>query len=221
MISKKTLAFLKAIKKNNTREWFSDNKSRFEIASDEFADFMSGVIEGVAVFDPQIQSVIDSPKTLKIFRIYRDVRFSKNKTPYKTHLGAYIAPGGMGRGMPGYYIHLEPGNSFVGGGLHHPERMALNAIRDTLSANDTKMRTILNTPSFAKYYEGFDTYEALKTIPRGFDIDDPAADLLRLKNYFTLHHLTDEEVLSKDFQKSVLRLFKSVQPLNEYLSSVI
>jgi len=219
-VTPNTLRFLRDLRKNNRRDWFNDHKAEFEKARDEFGQLVYDLAEGVADFDKEVKRVLDHKETVKIFRIYRDVRFSKNKSPYKTNFGGVIGPGGMKNGNPGYYLHITPGESFAGGGLHVPDPKTLSKIRASIDKDASKLRKVLANKEFKKHFKGIDSNDTLKTVPRGFDKDHPAKDLLRNKSFTAGKHFTDSQVLKSTFVKETLKSFKALKPLINYLRSV-
>ena len=220
-ISPSTLSFLKNLKANNNKQWFQSHKHDFEHARDEFTEFMRATAEAIATFDPLIRTALTDPKTIKVFRIYRDVRFSKDKSPYKTNLGGYIAPHGMEGGLPGYYLHIQPGESFAGGGLHMPDSKTLGNIRDVIAKDDKPLRNVLSDKRFTKHFKDLDrSYDTLKTVPRGYPKDHPAADLLKLKSFIAGKTLNDTEITSKAFMNDLVDTFKSLSLLVDYLAKI-
>ncbi len=157
--------YLKALQQNNNREWFQANKASYDQARVSFELFLTRVIAGITTFDTSIG--VPVPKEC-IFRIYRDVRFSPNKLPYKNHFGAYIAQGGRKSMLPGYYIHLEPGASFAGGGMYQPDPVMLKKIRQEIYFNADEMLTIVNDAGFKKTFGALSAEDALKRPPRDF-----------------------------------------------------
>lgn len=218
-ISKNTFSFLRKLKKNNNRVWFSKHKSEFQDAHNQFKDFVHELTEEIAGFDNSVSKALMDPKTTKIFRIYRDVRFSKDKSPYKTNFGGVISPGGMEGGNPGYYLHIDPDNSFFGGGLHMPSSKTLSKIRDKIDKDDKPIRKIISQKVFKKYFKGLETYDTLKTVPRGYDKNHRSADLLRLKSYTVFRQIQDSKVTSSNFLKECVKTAKAMKPLNDYLRS--
>jgi len=219
-ISPNTLKFLKDLTKNNRRDWFHDHKAEFEKARDEFVQLVYELADGVANFDEEVKRVLSHEKTVKIFRIYRDVRFSKNKSPYKTNFAGIIGPGGMASGNPGYYLHIAPGASSVGGGLHMPDPKTLARIRGSIDKDASRLRKVLASKEFKKHFKGINPYYTLKTVPRGFDKGHPAKDLLKNKSFTASKHFTDSQVLKSTFIKEALKSFKALKPLVSYLRSV-
>lgn len=152
-----------------------------------------------------------------VFRIYKDVRFSKDKTPYKTNMGASINPDGRKSLIAGYYLHIEPGASFLAGGIYMPEPNILNAVRQEIDYNPKPLLKIFSAASFKKYFNGLDEIDKLKTVPKGFDKNHPQIELLKHKHFIVTRNLSDKDILSKDFDKAVLAGYKAMQPFIEYL----
>ncbi len=219
-ISSSTLAFIQNLKKNNTREWFNSHKVEFKRAQVEFSEFVHELAMRISVFDSSIKKALLIPGTVKIFRIYRDVRFSKDKSPYKTNFGGVITAGGMEGGNPGYYLHLQPGESFFGGGLHMPSAPVLGKIRDAIDQDAKPLRTVVTSANFRKYFHGLETYDSLKTVPRGYDKQHPDADLLKLKSLTVFHQLSNSQITEKDFLEQCVRMSKAMKPFNDYLRTV-
>jgi len=213
-LSKETLTFLTDLNKNNNREWFTCNKSRYLVAQENMVNFVDALIQEISDFDEAVLK-IDAKKS--IFRIYRDTRFSKDKTPYKTNFGAGL---GMGKGseIAGYYLHIEPGKSFLAGGVYQPDSSILKEIRREISVNADEFLAIINGSEFRKYFTGLSEEDKLIRVPAGFDKDDPMAEVLKLKSYIAVYNLTDREILEKDAVKKLADMFKQVKPLNDFLS---
>jgi len=204
-ISTLTFEFLTDLAANNNRDWFTENKSRYEHSHKEMYLFAENVLRRMAEFDS-----ISTPSGKKsLFRIYRDVRFSKNKEPYKTNRsGSFAREGADKRG--GYYFHIAPSNSFIGGGFFQPNKDDLNLIRKQIEMDASPLREVLENKKFKKYY-GQLLGEQLKTAPRGFDKEDPNIDLLRHKSFYVMHEFTDQEVLEDDFEERVIEGYKILQ----------
>ena len=203
---------LEELKTNNIRNWFSENKYRFQQEETFLKIFFNEITNGLNTFD--------TIEKLKIFRIYRDVRFSKDKLPYKTNRSAnWMREGAHRRGS--YYLQLEPGNSFIGCGFFEPNPEDLLRIRKEFETDTTEIREILNQPEFKKVFRGFDTTNQVKTAPKGFDKNHNAIDLIKNKNFFVAHYYPDKEVLSADFIKTILNHFQLVQPYFKYMSDVL
>ncbi len=210
-IPKSTFTFLKDLRKNNERNWFNENKERYQTAQDQFKGFAANLLDAM--------SHHDEIEKMRTHRIYRDIRFSKDKTPYKSHLS-----GGMSRATKwrrgGYYFHIEPGNSFAGGGFWGPNSADLKRIRIEIAADDKPLRKILASASFKKHFGSLQG-DTLKTAPKGFPKDHPAVDLLRYKQYLLVHHFTDQEVLDAKFCQKLNKTFKAMRPFFDYMSDVL
>jgi uncharacterized protein (TIGR02453 family) len=210
-----TFSFLKKLEVNNNRDWFEKNKPAYLKAKEEFEIFVQEIINGIVKFDKRI-----SPDLLAkdcTFRIYKDVRFSKDKTPYKNNMGASINPGGKKSLVAGYYFHLQPEGSFLAGGVYMPEPEMLNAIRQEIDYNSAPLLKILKSASFKKYFKGLDEEGALKTAPKGYDKEHPLIDLLRNRHFIASHAFSNKQVLDKNSAKEIVAGFKAMHPFLEYL----
>ncbi|MGZ4100129.1 MAG: DUF2461 domain-containing protein [Bacteroidia bacterium] len=207
--------FLKQLKNNNNKEWFDAHKDQYLTAKEEFEELVNGVIAGTRKFDKKIDPSITAKQC--VFRIYKDVRFSKDKTPYKTNMGASINPGGKKSPTAGYYLHCEPGNSFIAGGVWMPEADILQAIRQEIDYNPKPLLKILNSASFKKYFEGLDEDDKLKSAPKGYDKDHEHIELLKNRHFIVSHKLSDKEINGSSNLKTILEGFKAMHPLMEYL----
>ncbi|MDN5395394.1 MAG: DUF2461 domain-containing protein [Chryseobacterium sp.] len=208
---KKALEFLKQLEKNNNREWFAQHKPEYDL-----------IVKENKVFFDQIYTELqehDNLKGIHIYRIYRDVRFSKDQTPYKNNFGVgYSRSKPMLRG--GYYIQIEPNNSFVGGGFWGPEAKDLLRIRKELELNTAAIEKITSDKTFLQYFGNIEG-DAVKTAPRGFDKNHPAIDLIRKKQYVVMRKFTDKEVLSSNFQKEAILTLLAMRPFFDYMSEVL
>lgn len=214
-ISKSTFTFLQNLAKNNDREWFAKHKDQYTVAHENMIEFAEDVLSKMNAFD-QIQTP-SGKKALK--RIYRDVRFSKNKAPYKQHFGIMYARATAAR-RGGYYIHIQPGESFLGGGFWGPEKDDLLLIRKHIAEDDSYLRKVLESNKFKKHF-GQMQGEQLKSAPKGFDKEHPAIDLLRYKSFLCMERFTDEEVLSADFSQKVETTFQAMQPFLEVMTEML
>jgi len=215
MLTKEVFQFLEDLKENNTREWFTANKLLYETAYRQVEAFVQQVIDGVVGFDKDIEPVAASRC---IFRIYRDVRFSKDKLPYKTNFGASIAKGGRKMGTAGYYLHLEPGGSFVGGGIYMPEAATLKNIRSEIYFNSTEFTSILKEKEFKKIYGGLGDFDKLKKAPKDFPADFTDIELLKYRSYICMREVTKKEALSADYAELVIKSFKAMKPFVDFLN---
>ncbi len=221
MITQNTLDFLKELKKNNNKEWFEDHKLEYRDARWEFMSFVQDIAHEIAKFDKRVKDSLDDKKTIKFFRQYRDIRFSKNKDPYKVNFGGVVNPYGMESGHAGYYIHIEPtGKSFIAGGMYMPESKQLDRIRRAIIKDSKPIRKILANKDFIKYYKALVTYDDLKVAPKGYDKAHPDIDVLRHKHFNGFKYLTDKEVMSKNFGSQTIKALEVLEPLNEYLDKV-
>ncbi len=213
------LKFLKDIGKNNDREWFEKNKSKYLAAKDSFDEFVIPLLEELIKFDSSLLGL--NPKKLT-FRIYRDVRFSKDKRPYKTNFGASFSPAGKGMGKPGYYLHIEPGNkSFVAGGLFMPEPENLAKVRQEIDYNGDKLAKIINDKKFKKNFPDFWDEDKLKRAPKGFEEDSKYIEWLKLKSFIMTRPLSDVEVKDRKFVKIITDSCKTLKPLNNFLTEAL
>jgi uncharacterized protein (TIGR02453 family) len=209
-----TLKFLKQLAKNNKKEWFDANRKTYEASKAEFETVVKSVIDKCLVFDPKLGD-LEAKKCL--FRINKDVRFSKDKSPYKLNMGASINPGGKKSEIPGYYIHLEPGKCFLAGGSYQPMPEVLAAIRQEIDYNTADFKKILNAKDFKTYFKELEQDNKLKTAPKGYDKEHPEISLLQHRNFIMVHYLKDEEVLNKNFPTYAAKVFKAMLPMNEFL----
>jgi uncharacterized protein (TIGR02453 family) len=213
-ISKDTLAFLKELKANNERDWFEANKMRYKLAHDGLIAFVDGLLPTLSKLDKTIQSV-EAKKT--VFRIYRDVRFSPDKSPYKTNMGAHVHAGGKNESRAGFYIHIEPGNCFLAGGAYAPPGPWMKAIRKEIHHNAAPLKKILASASFKKYFGEMEG-ESLKTSPRDYDVDHPEIELLRRKSFLAVHKVKDSQLTKNDYAKHCKEVFKALAPFDAYLN---
>lgn len=212
-----TFDFLKALKEHNDRDWMAENKKWYQQVKKEVEQLVAALIGEISRFDEGITGL--TPKDC-MFRINRDIRFSKDKRPYKENFGAAITEGGKKSPMPTYYIHLEPGNSFVAGGIYMPETEVLKKIRQEIDYNPEELKKIVEDAEFKKTF-GELTGERLKTAPKGYPKDHPNIELLRLKSIIVTNDYTDEQVLSNDFFDHVIHDFKVLHPMNQYLGVAV
>lgn len=209
---KSSLQYLKDLKKNNNRDWFAETKPTFKKAQDNAKAFYAAIRESLEQHDD-----IDK---FKLFRIYRDVRFSKDKTPYQPHFaGSFSRQGKHLRG--GYYLRIRPGESFLAGGFWQPEKDDLFRIRKEIEMDASEMRAILKDKDYIKYFGGKFEGEELKSAPRGFDKEHPDVDLLRKKGFIAIRNFTDAEVLDKNFLKELDASYKALRPFFDYMSDVL
>ncbi len=212
------LSFLNAIAKNNNRDWFEKNKSKYLEAKLHFEDFLESLHMELLTFDDSLAGL--NPRK-QGFRIYRDVRFSKDKRPYKLNMGAGFSAHGKMDQEPGYYIHIEPGKSFVAGGIYMPDAERLSKIRQEIDYNTGDFVKILKDKKFKKLFPSLDDFDKLKTAPKGYAKDHPHLDLLKNKSFVVSHRFTNADVTSKSFVKKVANTCKTLKPLNDFLGEAI
>lgn len=214
MIDKSTLDFLSKLSKNNNKEWFDKNRPTYELAKSNFKDFVNELIISTAKFDSSIKHL--QAKDC-IFRINRDVRFSKDKSPYKNNFGVILSPGGKKSFEAGYYVQIQPGASFIAGGMWQPPTPQINAIRQEIDYNAAEFKKIIGAKDFKKLFGKLSEEDKLKSVPKGYDKSHPEIELLKYKSYITIHNLKDKDVLSKNFLKQCNEVMKAMQPLNLFL----
>jgi uncharacterized protein (TIGR02453 family) len=215
-IQKSTLEFLSDIKRHNDKEWFIKNRDRYDNARMNYESFVQTVIDKIAESDPIIRGLEVKSCT---YRFNRDIRFSNDKTIYKTHFGAFIVRGGKKNGdrFAGCYIHIEPGKSIIAGGAYMPPAPWLSAIREKISENPQQLLTIINKKEFKQYFGKLEG-EKLKTAPKGYSKDHPSIDLLRYKSYLVVNEIPDKMVVSKDFFNHIMFTVAAMKPLNDFLN---
>ncbi len=211
------LNFLSQLKENNNRDWFKNNKISYEQAKTEFEKFVLELIQIANKYNPEIGFL--NPKDC-IFRIFRDVRFSKDKSPYKANFGAVIADGGRKSPFAGFYVHLEPDESFISGGVYMPESKNLKAIRTEIYENSGDYKKIINNTKFKKYFD--EIYgEKLKNAPRDFPKDFADVELLKHKHYAVVHNVNNSFWDSKELFKQLSEIFGAVSPFNDFINKAI
>ena len=211
MISKSTLEFLTQLKENNNREWFTENKKRFDSEQKTTKTFFTQILTNL--------EKIDSIEKMQMHRIYRDIRFSKDKTPYKNHFSvSFDRTKPLLRG--GMYLHIENDASFVGGGFWEPNNEDLFRIRKEIELDASDLKEIITDKTFVSYFGTLEG-EELKTAPKGFDKTHPDIELIRKKQFVIRRKFSNKEVLSPNFQEEVLATFKAMRPFFDYMSDVL
>jgi len=219
MLQTSTLKFLKDLKKNNNKPWFDKNRKVYETAKADFARFIQAVIDQHGKKDTFIKTVLAKDC---LFRINRDIRFSKDKSPYKTNFGASINKGGKkAEHSAGYYFHLEPGNSFAGGGIWMPMPEELKKVRQEIDYNFGDFKKIISSKKFKSVYGDLDKSDEflLSRVPKGYEPGNPAADYLKLKSYIAMVKLNDADLTSKNLIKKTVAAFEALQPLIEFINN--
>jgi uncharacterized protein (TIGR02453 family) len=214
-----TLDFLKKLKNNNNREWFDSNKTEYQASKEIFEEFVSELIKGINKFDKKV-SLDLKPKDCT-FRIYKDVRFSKDKTPYKNNMSASINPGGKKSNIPGYYFHLEPDACFLAGGVYMPMPDVLKAIRQEIDYNPLPLINVLKSASFKKEFNGLDEEDKLKNPPKGFNKDHAHSEILKNRHFIVSQKFENKVILKKDGLSKTLNSFKAMYPFLDYLRKAI
>lgn len=220
MLEPQTLRFLAALKKNNNKAWFDAHRIQYDAARIDFQNFIQLVIGDLGKTDPSIAGL--SARDC-LFRINRDVRFSNDKSPYKTNFGASIKAGGRKSGLAGYYFHLEPGKSFAGGGLWMPEPENVKKVRQEIDYNWDEFRSIISSrkfrSTFGDLYKGADI--SLANVPRGYEKENPAAAYLKLKCFIAETQLPNEALTSAGLHKTTVSAFITLQPLLQFINRSI
>jgi uncharacterized protein (TIGR02453 family) len=215
-INKSTLDFLDALKVNNNRDWFINNKLSYLEAKKNFESLVQEIINKIIDFEPIMKGL--EVKSC-VYRINRDIRFSNDKSPYKSHFGAFVVRGGKKNGdkFAGYYIHIEPGQSIIAGGAYMPPVPWLNAIREKIDDEPDKLLKIINNKDFIKYFGKIDG-EKLKKAPKGYPADHPHIDLLKFKSYLVVNEIPDELVLSERYFNHSMTVIRAMKPFNDFLN---
>jgi uncharacterized protein (TIGR02453 family) len=215
IIMKNILSFLEDLAQNNNRDWFNEHKTTYQSALDTFKEFIGTVLAEISKTDP---SVGDLQAKDTIFRIYKDVRFSKDKTPYKTHFGAWMAKGGRKSTDAGYYFHLEPGQSFMAAGVWMPPKEQLTLIRQEILYHPSEFFKVINDPVLSQGYERGGKEDMLKKGPAGFPKDFEFMEEIKYKHYIFSRNYENKELMKKGFAESVAFDYKGLYPLIEYLN---
>lgn len=218
MLAPKALQFLTKLKKNNSREWFNQHRDEYDAAKENFIELVNQILANTGQFDEDLSLL-----TYKdcIFRINRDVRFSKNKDPYKNNMAAYFVKGGKKSWLAGYYFHCEPGGkSFIGGGLYGGEPNQIKKVRQEIDYNWEEFKSILENKVFKKLFGDLSKEEGMSLIrePKGYEKDNPAIEYIKLKNFIVAVPVTDEELTDKKLIKKIVSCFAAMQPLLRFLN---
>ncbi len=216
MIEKSTLQFLRSLQKNNDKSWFDANRPAYEQAKENIDQLAGEMIKSIAGFQPGVGHLLPKQCT---FRINRDVRFSKNKMPYKNNMAIYINEGGKKSDKAGFYMHIQPGASFIAGGVWGPPAPVLAKVRQEIDYNLAEWKKIISAASFKKYFpEGINKNDSLVRPPKGYDEDNKAIEFLKLKSFIASTTFTDAEVTDKDFGKKATTAFKAMQPMVNFIN---
>ena len=220
MLTKESLQFLDDLKKNNNRDWFQENKKRYEIFKKDYHQLVSDFLDAMKPLDPSLELLEVKNCT---FRINRDIRFSKDKSPYKAHLGVWLSGGTKGLNRAGYYVHIEKGASFIAGGFYSPESDDLKKVRKEIAFFYDDLEAILKDKNFKKEFGSLDVNESnsLKNPPRGYEKDHPAIDFLKLKSFTATQKYDISEVTQKDFVAKMSKKLIALKPLNEFINRAL
>jgi uncharacterized protein (TIGR02453 family) len=220
MIKESTTGFLKKLSKNNNKQWFDSHRDEFLQAKNDFENFVARIIDGLSGIDTDIKDLEVKDCT---FRLNRDIRFSKDKTPYKINLGASFNRGGKKSVYAGYYFHLEPGKSFAGGGLWMPMAQELKKIRQEIDYCFKEFQDILDKRDFKMHYKVLEnsTDVKLTNLPRGYEKDNPAAEFLKLKSYLATKNISDKELTQSSLVSNTLKSFKALMPLIKFINKAL
>ncbi|PIF60511.1 DUF2461 domain-containing protein [Flavobacterium sp. 11] len=220
MLSKDTLRFLDDLKANNNRDWFLENKKRYEAVKKDYQQLVGDFLDAMKPLDPSLEMLEVKNCT---FRINRDIRFSKDKTPYKSHLGVWLSSGAKGMNRSGYYLHLEKGASFIAGGLYCPEAPDLKKMRKEIAYFHDDLEAILNEKDFKREFNDFNRNEkdTLKNPPRGYEKEHPAIEFLKLKSFECSQRIDISEVTKKDFVATMSKKLIALKPLNDFINRAL
>ena len=220
MLSNETLLFLEDLKANNNRDWFLANKKRYDDYKNEYHKLIADLLE---IMKPKDTSLALLEVKNCTFRINRDIRFSKDKSPYKTHMGIWLRSGSLHTESPGYYIHIEKDASFVGGGLYCPLPEQIQKIRKEINFFYEDLEAILNDKSFKSLYGTLnrDENSTLKNPPRGYEKDNPAIEYLKLKSFTATQKINNAELTKTDFVSIISEKLLALKPLNEFINRAL
>ena len=215
MLSLSTISFLRELKDNNNKEWFDLHRKDYENAKSDYLKLVSQILEKLKTIDPALEN-LEAKKC--VFRINRDVRFSKNKDPYKTNMGSFYSKGGKAVECAGYYFHLEPGSCFIGGGYWMPQGPDLKKIRSEIDYNLEEFTGILQEKTMKKYFGELSQEARLSRPPQGYDADNPAVEYLKLKSFTVTSPLPDEQLTNPTLLSNIVDHFRAMKPLVQFLN---
>ncbi|MDR2563352.1 MAG: DUF2461 domain-containing protein [Prevotellaceae bacterium] len=220
MLHKSTIEFLKELEINNNREWFAEHKNLYEEARQDVENFAAEIIPRVSEFD---SGILETDPKKCLFRIYRDVRFSADKSPYKTNFGVIIRPSMLYGKYSGYYIHISPQLSFLSAGLYMLPKDAVKQVRHFIYDNFDDLRAILDKNQLKRETGGmqFDADDMLKRMPAGFDSRHPAAEYMRLKHFYMMRTIREPQLLSEDFPDVVADTFQKMYPFSRFINEAL
>ncbi len=220
MLQKETLQFIKDLKANNNRDWFQANQDRYNLYKKEYKALTQAFIDEISKGDETLSQLEFKDCS---FRINRDIRFSNDKSPYKTNMGIWMCEGGKNTNKAGYYVHIEPGASFIAAGIHWPDASDLKKVRREIDGFYEDLEAIVEETEFKKLFGALDRDEknSLKTMPKGFDKNHPAIEFLKLKSFTATAQLSDKEITDKDFVKNTSKKLLVLKPLVEFLNRAL
>lgn len=220
MLSKDSLQFLDDLKANNNRDWFLDNKKRYDVFKKDYQQLVAGFLDAMKPLDSSLEMLEVKNCT---FRINRDIRFSKDKSPYKDHIGVWISSGSKGMNRSGYYVHIARAGSFIAGGFYCPEAEDLKKVRKEIAYFHEDLEEIMNNKNFQNEFGDFDRNEKslLKNPPRGYEKDHPAIEFLKLKSFETSQKFDIEEVTKEDFVAKMTKKLIVLKPLNDFINRAL
>ena len=220
MLSKDSLQFLDDLKANNNRDWFLDNKKRYEVFKKDYQQLVSDFLDAMKPLDSSLEMLEVKNCT---FRINRDIRFSKDKSPYKDHIGVWLSSGAKGKNRSGYYVHIARSGSFIAGGFYCPEAEDLKKVRKEIAYFHEDLEEIINNKNFQKEFGDFDRNEKnlLKNPPRGYEKDHPAIEFLKLKSFETSQKFDINEVIKEDFVSKMTKKLIVLKPLNDFINRAV
>jgi len=219
MLQSNTIQFLTALKKNNNKPWFDSNRKNYETTKADFSSLVEKLLHATAVFDEPI-GILTAKECM--FRINRDVRFSKDKSPYKTNMGASLSYGGKKASVAGYYFHCEPGQSFAAGGFYMPPAPELAKIRQEIDYNIDEWKKIVENKSFKKHFAtGLDTSDMLIRPPKGYDENNPAISYLKMKSFTVAQPISDELLTNKKMVAEIAASFAAMKPMLDFLNRAV
>ena len=219
MLQGTTIRFLKDLQNNNNKPWFDEHRKIYEAAKADLQTMVGQLIPAIATFDEPIGTLEIKDCT---FRINRDVRFSKNKSPYKNNMAAYFSRGGKKASVPGYYFHCEPGKSYAAGGFYSPMPAELAKVRQEIDYNFEEWKNIITHKTFKKYFsQGIEGIESLVRPPKGYDENNPAIHYLKMKHFIVSKPFTDAELQSKTLVKDVTKVYETMKPMIDFLNRAV
>ena len=218
MLSKDSLQFLDDLKANNNRDWFLDNKKRYEVFKKDYQQLVAAFLDAMKPLDPSLEMLEVKNCT---FRINRDIRFSKDKSPYKDHIGVWLSSGAKGKNRSGYYVHIARTGSFIAGGFYCPEAEDLKKVRKEIAFFHDDLEEIVSEKSFKKIFGSLDQSNTLKNAPKDYEKDHPAIEFLKLKSFTAIQKIDFTDATKADFVKKTVEKLILLKPLNDFLNRAL